>query len=94
MLIFLIVVAAAIPPNLVEVTTANFESTLRRSPDNWIYALADPKHDLQLLNLLSSLADAHPDYKFAYTDISTETGELIKASFEAAITPQLFYITE
>lgn len=71
MLIFLIVVAAAIPPNLVEVTTANFESTFRRSSENWIYTLVEPKHDLQLLNLLSSLADVHPDYRFAYTDVST-----------------------
>lgn len=56
-------------------------------------AVVQPNYDFKLLN--NKLAKYHTDeYTFAYVDVYTEYGELVKATFECALLPQLFLIQQ
>lgn len=70
-----------------EITESNYELTLRDTTEPWILVLAAPKYDFKFLELISELATEYPLINFGYTDITSEDGERIKASFESGVVP-------
>lgn len=81
-----------IPPNLVKITPTNYEEVLRDTDETWLLALVQPNYDISLLRMLSELDEEFSGVHFAYTNVDTPEGEMIKASFEAGMVPQIFCI--
>lgn len=42
--------------------------------------------------MLSEMVNEFPEVHFTFTDINTKDGELIKASFEIGLLPQIFFV--
>ena len=81
-----------IPRALTIINEHNYERLLRQTDQDWWFMISSPKHNQYELNMMVELKAEH-GLNVGVTDQTTEDGERIMASFEAGVTPQLFFVT-